>query len=167
MLGDAGELRSSLEPTIEGLGYELVYVTLVEAKRRFLRMFIDAPGGITLSDCEQVSRKISDILDVGNLIEGEYTLEISSPGLDRPLAKLEHFESAIGEKIQIHMHGLTQGRRKFRGVLIKVNEKSATIKCDDQSYNLPFVEMQKANLISVDPMGERHGRTKEKSNGQR
>lgn len=165
MLGDAGELRSTLEPTIEGLGYELVYVTLVEAKHRFLRMFIDAPGGITLSDCEQVSRKISDILDVDNLIEGEYTLEVSSPGFDRPLAKLEHFQNSIGKEIQIRMQGLNQGRRKFRGVLTEVSEAGATIKCDAQLYNLFFSEMHKANLVSVDPTGERHERHKEKNNG--
>lgn len=165
MLGDAGELRSSLEPTIEGLGYELVYVTLVEAKRRFLRMFIDAPGGITLSDCEQVSKKISDKLDVDNLIEGEYILEVSSPGLDRPLAKLEHFQNSIGKEIQIKMQRLKEGRKKFRGVLTEVSEAGAIIECDAKLYNLFFADMHKANLISVDPMGERHGRRKEKNNG--
>ena len=96
MLGDVIELRSLLEPMVERLGYELVHVTLGGSKTRTLRMFIDAPGGITVDDCERVSRQVSDVLDVEGMVEGEYTLEVSSPGLDRPLVKQEHFELVQG-----------------------------------------------------------------------
>ena len=78
MLGDAIELRSRLEPAVEKLGYELVHVTLVGSKMRALRMFIDAPGGITVDDCERVSRRVSDALAVEDMIEGEYTTAAQS-----------------------------------------------------------------------------------------
>ena len=149
MLGDAIALRSTLEPAIERLGYELVYVTLIDSKARSLRMFIDAPGGITLSDCERVSRRVSDILDVEDLIEGEYTLEISSPGLDRPLAKKEHFEDAKGKEVYIHMRGLHCGRRKFRGSLVEVEKDAALLDINGERHKLRFCEMQRANLVPL------------------
>ena len=110
MLGDASALRLVLEPTIDRLGCELVYVTLVESKTRVLRVFIDAPGGITLDDCERVSRRVSDVLDVENVIEGEYNLEVSSPGINRPLVKHEHFEQVRGKEVFIQMQDLHLGR---------------------------------------------------------
>ena len=97
MLGDAIELRFLLGPVVEGLGYELVHVTVGGKKTKTLQMFIDAPGGITVEDCERVSKQVSDVLDVENVVAGEYLLEVSSPGLDRPLVKQEHFETGTGK----------------------------------------------------------------------
>ena len=99
MLGDAGEIRTVLEPLIERLGYELVYVTLSGSKSAILRTFIAAPGGITLADCELVSHRVSDLLDIEDLIQGEYSLEVSSPGLARPLGKPEHFVRYRGYEV--------------------------------------------------------------------
>ena len=148
MLGDAIELRSLLEPAVERMGYELVHVTLGGSKTRALRMFIDAPGGITVDDCERVSRQVSDVLDVEDMVEGEYTLEVSSPGLDRPLVKQEHFEHAQGKDVSILMQGLHLGRRKFRGSLLEVHSDSVLVEIDREPYKLMYSEMQRANLVS-------------------
>ena len=148
MLGDVIELRSLLEPMVERLGYELVHVTLRGSKTRTLRMFIDAPGGITVDDCERVSRHASDVLAVEDMVEGEYTLEVSSPGLDRPLAKHEHFEQAQGKDVFIRMQGRHLGRRKFRGSLLEARNDTVLVEVDGESYELLYSEMQRANLVS-------------------
>ena len=148
MLGDAIEFRSLLEPVVERLGYELVHVTLGGSKTRALRMFIDAPGGITVDDCERVSRQVSDVLDVEGMVEGEYTLEVSSPGLDRPLVMQEHFERAHGKDVSIRMHSLHLGRRKFRGSLLEVRSDAVWVEADGESYELLYSEMKRANLVS-------------------
>ena len=148
MLGDVIELRSLLEPMVERLGYELVHVTQGGSKTRTLRMFIDAPGGITVDDCERVSRRVSDVFDVEDMVEREYTLEVSSPGLDRPLAKQEHFEQAQGKEVSIRMWGLHLGRRKFRGSLLEARNDTVLVEVDGESYELLYSEMQRANLVS-------------------
>ena len=148
MLGDVIELRSLLEPMVERLGYELVHVTLGGSKSRALRMFIDAPGGITVDDCERVSRQVSDVLAVEEMVEGEYTLEVSSPGLDRPLVKHEHFEQAQGKDVFIRMKGLHLGRRKFHGSLLEARNDAVLVEVDGESYELLYSEMQRANLVS-------------------
>ena len=148
MLGDAIELRSLLEPLVERLGYELVHVTLGGSKARAVRMFIDAPGGITVDDCERVSRQVSDVLDVEDMVEGEYMLEVSSPGLDRPLVKQEHFEQVQGKEVSIRMQSLHLGRRKFRGSLVEARNDTVLVEVDGESYELLYSEMQRANLVS-------------------
>ena len=148
MLGDVIELRSLLEPMVERLGYELVHVTLGGSKTRTLRMFIEAPGGITVDDCERVSRQVSDVLAVENMAESEYTLEVSSPGLDRPLVMHEHFEQAQGKDVSIRMHGLHFGRRKFRGSLLEVHSDAVLVEVDGERYELLYSKMQKANVVS-------------------
>ena len=148
MLGDAIELRFLLEPSVERLGYELVHVTLTGSKTRTIRMFIDAPGGITVNDCEVVSRRVSDVFDVEDMVEGEYTLEVSSPGLDRPLVKQEHFEQAQGKDVSIRMQSLHLGRRKFRGSLLEVRSDAVLVEVDGEPYELLYSKMQRANLVS-------------------
>ena len=148
MLGDAIELRSLLEPVVERSGYELIQVTWGVSKTRVLRMFIDAPGGITVDDCEQVSRQVSDLLDVEDMIEGEYTLEVSSPGLDRPLVKQEHFRRAQGKDVFIRMRDLHLGRRRFRGSLLEVGSDAVLVEVDGEPYELPYSDMERANVVS-------------------
>ena len=165
MLGESVALRDTLEPTVERLGYELVYVALVESKTRSLRVFIDAPGGITLGDCERVSRQVSDVLDIEDVVEGEYTLEVSSPGLDRPLAKREHFEDVKGKEVYIRMQGWHSGRRKLRGSLLEVENDAALLAVDGETYRLYFSDMRRANLVSTDPLSKDYSRNSEEKNG--
>ena len=162
MLSDAIELRSLLEPVVERLGYELVHVTLGGSKTRALRMFIDAPGGITVDDCERVSRRVSDVLDIEEMVGGEYTLEVSSPGLDRPLVKQEHFEQAQGMDVSIRMQSLHLGRRKFRGLLLEVRSDAVLVEVDGEPYELLYSEMQRANLVSEIDFGATSRERKER-----
>ena len=162
MLGDAIELRSLLEPVIERSGYELVHVTLGGSKTRVLRMFIDAPGGITVDDCERVSRRVSDVLDVEDMFDGEYTLEVSSPGLDRPLVKQEHFEQAHGKNVSVRMQNLYLGRRNFRGSLVEVRSDAVLVEVDGEQYELLYSEMQKAHLVSEIDFGATSRERKER-----
>ena len=165
MMGDAVALRATLEPTVERLGYELVYVTLVESKTRLLRVFIDAPGGITLGDCERVSRLLSDVLDIEGLINGEYTLEVSSPGLDRPLAKKEHFERARGKQVSIQMRESHSGRKKFKGSVVEVEEDAASIEVNGERFKLHFSQIQRANLVSSAPLNKEELEARRGNNG--
>jgi ribosome maturation factor RimP len=162
VLSDAIELRSLLEPMVERLGYELVHVTLTGSKTKAFRMFIDAPGGITVDDCERVSRRVSDVLDVEEMVEGEYTLEVSSPGLDRPLVKQEHFEQAQGKNVSIRMQNLHLGRRKFRGSLLEVRSDAVLVEVDGERYELLYREMQRANLVSETDFGATSRERKER-----
>ena len=162
MLGDAIELRSLLEPVVERLGYELVHVTLGGSKLGALRMFIDAPGGITVDDCERVSQQVSDVLDVEDMIEGEFTLEVSSPGLDRPLVKQEHFEQVQGKDVSIRMQSLHLGRRNFRGSLLEVLSDAVLVEVDGEPYELLYSEMQRANLLSEIDFGATSRERKER-----
>jgi ribosome maturation factor RimP len=129
-------------------------------------MFIDAPGGITVDDCERVSRQVSDVLAVEHMVEDEYTLEVSSPGLDRPLVKHEHFEQAQGEDVFIRMQGLYLGRRKFRGSLLEARDDTVLVEVDGEEYELLYSKMQKANVVGEINFGAKSTDTERKQNAK-
>lgn len=146
MLGD--ELRKLLEPAIEGLGYELIELEVRTGGRDgLLRLFIDQPDGIGLDDCEAVSRQVSAILDVEDPIPGQYSLEVSSPGLDRPLTRREHFERFAGEDVRVKLRTPIEGRRNYRGAIRGVEEDSIEIVVDGQSHCLPIANIASARLV--------------------
>ena len=110
------ELTKLLEPAIEQLGFELSDLEIkLGGRDGLIRLFIDKADGVGLEDCETVSRQVSALLDVENPVPGHYVLEVSSPGLDRKLTKLEHFQRFIGEDIQVRLLFPVAGRRNFRG----------------------------------------------------
>jgi ribosome maturation factor RimP len=114
-----------------------------------LRVFIDKPGGVGLEDCETVSRSLETLLDVEQVVEHAYHLEVSSPGLDRPLKKPEHFRRAEGQKVKLKTFGpLGQPpRRSFRGVLTSVAEDGVTVDVEGAgTFRVPFKDIAKANL---------------------
>ena len=144
------KLRALLEPSIEDLGYELVHIEQAgTGKNRILRFFIDAVGGIQIEDCEAVSRQVSAILDVEDPVEGAYTLEVSSPGLDRPLVKPGHFQQFIGDQARIVMATHVLGRRRFTGELVQATDTQVTVEVDGECYDLPYDEMESARLEPV------------------
>ena len=147
---DTLRIRTLLEPALEGMGYEVIMIELTGSSTagQVLRVYIDAPGGILLDDCEQVSRQVSAILDVEDPIKGEYTLEVSSPGLDRPLVTHEHFARFQGDQIKVTMRNLQMGRRRFTGTLSEVGADSVVVEVDGEPYELPFNDMEKANLVA-------------------
>ena len=112
------KLSNLFEPVIESMAYELVGVELTgSGNGTILRIYIDAENGITVDDCQAVSYQVSGILDVEDPLQGHYTLEVSSPGLDRPLVKPEHFEQFTGELVKIRSTEAVLGRKNFKGIL--------------------------------------------------
>lgn len=123
-----------LEPIIEELGYELVDVEYVkEAGTWYLRAYVDKPGGITVDDCEAVSRRFSDILDEKDYIEDSYIFEVSSPGLGRPLKKEKDFVRSIGEEVEIRTYRAIEKQKEFIGVLESFDKDTVTISYEDGS----------------------------------
>jgi ribosome maturation factor RimP len=138
-----------LEPHIERQGYELVSVDFRKGTRNsLLRLLVDKPGGgIALSDLEKLSPALGDLLDVYDPVEGRYTLEVASPGINRPLRKLEHFEAVKGERVKVRTHRARDGQKAFVGKLVAVGESG--IELDDESsrkrQTIGFDEMSGAN----------------------
>lgn len=121
-----------LTPIVESRGFELVDVEYVkEAGTWYLRGYIDKPGGITVNDCEDVSRAFSDILDEQDFIEDSYIMEISSPGLDRPLKKEKDFIRSMGREIELRTYRPVQKQKEFYGILHAYDENSVTIETEE------------------------------------
>jgi len=146
---DTEKLNQIVEPVVQGGGYELVDL---EWKREgagwVLRVFIDGPGGVTLEDCSRVSHTLSATLDVSDVIPAAYNLEVSSPGLDRPLKKEADFRRALGQKAKIRTrHPVGESRRNFSGKLLSVENGFVKIDVGDQICEVPIADVEKANLV--------------------
>lgn len=137
-----------LRPAVEEVGKELLGVEFISAgKHSILRIFIDHENGINVDDCAEVSRQVGAILDVEDPISTEYSLEISSPGLDRPLFDLPHFQEVVGETINVKVSMPLNGRRKFKGKLVSIENDTLIVKVDGEEYELVFSNIDKANLV--------------------
>ena len=142
------ELTKLLEPAVEQLGYELSDLEVkVGGRHGVIRLFIDKADGVGLEDCETVSRQVSALLDVEDPVPGHYVLEVSSPGLDRRLTKVEHFERFMGEDIRVKLRIPLSGRVNFRGALRAVDEENIEVEVDGESHRLPMATIQSARLI--------------------
>lgn len=142
------QVQALLEPLVENLGYELVCLELQgSGQNSLLRLYIDAPQGIGLEDCERVSREVSATMDVADPISGSYRLEVSSPGLDRPLAKPEHFRRFAGRQAKLQMRAPVEGRRRFAGRLLGLEQNEIVIEVDGSSFRLPLEQVEKARLV--------------------
>ena len=120
-----------LLPMMEELGFELVDVDYVkEGSTWYLRAYIDKPGGINIDDCETVSRRLSDILDEKDYIDEAYILEVSSPGLGRPLKKEKDYKRSLGEEVEIRTYRMIDRQKEFTGILKEYDEKTVTIEPD-------------------------------------
>lgn len=142
-------IEKLLIPGAEALGYELVSVEMGGGDVSVLRIYIDSPSGVNVEDCAKASRQFSAILDVEDPISSRYTLEVSSPGMDRPLAKPAHFEEVVGQGVKIKMATLVNGRRRFTGQLVKATEEYAVVEVDGEQTELPYAEMDRARLVPV------------------
>ncbi|MGI9248324.1 MAG: ribosome maturation factor RimP [Woeseiaceae bacterium] len=146
MTGD--ELATLLEPTVAQLGYELADLEVrLGGKGGHVRLFIDKPEGIGLADCEKVSRAVSALLDVEDPVPGNYDLEVSSPGLDRKLTKVAHFQRFMGEVVKVKMRFPLAGRRRFRGKLLSVDDENIVVEVDGESYSLALATIDTARLV--------------------
>jgi len=136
-----------LEPTLHGLGYDLVDIEFRLGSHSLLRLFIDKSGGITLDDCEKVSHEVSGVLDVEDPIPGHYTLEVSSPGLDRILRTADHFRRYAGQKIKLQAHALVNGRKRFKGVLQGVDGEDVILEVDGEPVRVAMDNVHSARLV--------------------
>ena len=142
------EVLELLEPTIIGLGYELADLEVkLGGKHGVLRLFIDKPEGIALDDCERVSLAVSALLDVEDPLPGHYDLEVSSPGLDRKLTKVEHFQRFTGEIVKVQMRFPVEGRRRFRGTLVSSDDENIVVEVDGVAHTLPVATIDTARLV--------------------
>ncbi len=142
------DLRAVLEPSINALGFELVDVELSgRGDGARLRVFIDGPRGINVDDCARVSRQLSAVLDVEDPIDGSYLLEVSSPGLDRPLVKREDYLRYVGALIKARTVEPILGRKNFTGRLKTVAEAGIEVEVDKEIFDLAFSNIEKARLV--------------------
>lgn len=138
---------SELEPLLLSQGYELVELEIAMfGGRRILRVFIDKEGGISLSDCQAVSQILNPVLDSTDLMEGSYTLEVSSPGFDRPVRKPGDFERFAGERIKIKTVLPVEGRKQFKGVLNGLKDGLVVVESEGRVYEIHLENLLRANL---------------------
>ncbi|AJQ97278.1 ribosome maturation factor RimP [Gynuella sunshinyii] len=141
-------LEQLTRPVVEGLGFifwGLEYIP--QGNRSLLRIYIDHEEGIDVEDCATVSRQISSVLDVEDPIQSNYTLEVSSPGMDRVLFTLEQFAVYKGHEIEIRLSRPFEGRKKFKGLLNGVEDSDVLLVIGDEEYVLPFEQIEKARII--------------------
>ncbi|PCJ33033.1 MAG: ribosome maturation factor RimP [Gammaproteobacteria bacterium] len=143
------QIEQLIELPIESLGYELVGIEYIKnGHHTVLRIYIDAEQGILIEDCERVSHQVSGILEVEDPISSAYSLEVSSPGFDRPLFKARDFERFAGSEAKISMKLPVQGRRNFKGVLQGMDGDEILILVDGEEYGLPLSKLAKARLVA-------------------
>ena len=142
------KLTKLLQPLVEELGYEFVGLEhQSNPKNPVVVIYIDKPEGIAIEDCETVSREVAALLDVEDPIPGQYNLEVSSPGLDRPLFTLAHFEQFAGETVQLNVFAPVEGRRKFKGAILGAEEGIVRIDQDGAEVALEMSNIVKARLV--------------------
>ena len=141
-------LLNLIEPIVEGLGYECVGIDYnPHPKHGLLRIYIDSENGILVDDCTKVSHQVSGVLDVEDPIQGNYQLEVSSPGADRPFFKISQFERYIDSTVLVNLFKSISGRRKITGRIVKVADEIITLEEGEQTYEVPFDAISKARLV--------------------
>lgn len=141
-------LTDLLEPTIEMLGYELLLVEYESGNTATVRIYIDGPNGINVDDCSAVSHQVSGVMDVEDPISGKYTLEVSSPGVDRPLTKRAHFETYTGNRIRVKTDNPSlEGRRNYTGLLIGLEGEEIVVEVDGENHYIALDDIERARLV--------------------
>lgn len=142
------ELHGLIEPVVTGMGFVLWGIEFVRSgKFSTLRIYIDHEDGINVDHCADVSRQVSAVMDVEDPISTEYNLEVSSPGMDRPLFTLEQFAAYVGEWAEVKLRYAFEGRRNFKGVITGIEEGDVVLTADGQDFLLPIESIDKARVI--------------------
>ncbi|MCC2605487.1 ribosome maturation factor RimP [Planctobacterium marinum] len=142
------KLNALIEPAVEAAGFELIGVEFVRAgKHSTLRVYIDHPDGITVDDCAEVSYQVSSVMDVEDPISTEYNLEVSSPGMDRPLFKPAHYQAVVGQVVSLRLRIPQGNRRNFKGEVLGVADDKLTIQVDNEQFELVISNIEKGNLV--------------------
>jgi ribosome maturation factor RimP len=149
MAGKDALLKDLVAPVVQALGYDLWGIEYIsQGKQSIVCVYIDNLGeGVDIDDCAQISRQISSVFDVEDPISGEYTLEVSSPGMDRRLFSLEQCNRYIGEQVKVRLRTAFEGRRNFSGQLTGVEGEDVVVAVDDNEYLLPFDQVEKASIV--------------------
>ena len=146
-------LAEIVTPVIEDMGFELVRIRLMSGKSTTLQIMADRPeGGIEVDDCAEISNAVSAILDVEDPILDEYTLEVSSPGIDRPLTRLKDFDAFEGYEAKIETADLIDGRRRFKGTLAGIEGEDVLINIEEGTVGLKFDWLSDAKLVLTDDL---------------
>jgi ribosome maturation factor RimP len=152
-------LLELLDPVAEAVGYEIVRLRLMGgAERRRLQIMAERPDGdMNVEDCTRLSRKISEVMDAADPITGEYVLEVSSPGIDRPLTRLKDFETFEGHEAKIELDRMAEGRKRFRGLLAGVEGEQVAIDLEgeEETALVPFAWIVEAKLVLTDELMKR------------
>ena len=151
------EVRRLALPLAEDAGYELVDVEhAAQGRHRVVRVLIDKPGGITVGDCAQFSRRLSDCMDMNQVIAGSYQLEVSSPGIERPLKTLESVERFAGQRAALATHEPREGRRNWEGTLLGAAQGRVGLRTEEETDHwFEWGEIKSARLVMADPW--KHG----------
>ncbi|MFL6712462.1 MAG: ribosome maturation factor RimP [Sulfurifustis sp.] len=148
MRGVGPALRERLQAGVQALGFELVDVELTGGRQhQTLRVYIDSPQGVTVDDCADVSRQLSAILDVEDPFPGTYTLEVSSPGLDRPLVTVADYRRFEGAIVKVRLATALDGRRNFTGRLASTTADGIVVEVDNEQFHLRFDAIERARLV--------------------
>lgn len=141
-------MTAMLAPAVSAVGLELWGVEFFQQGRHsVLRLFIDGPEGVSVEDCAQVSHQVSGVLDVEDPIAGEFTLEVSSPGWDRPLFILAHYGRFVGSEVAVRLASPLNGRRKYKGVVQQVTDDAVQLLCEGEQVSIPFAMIDKGNVV--------------------
>ncbi len=144
----AERLENLIEPGVTALGYELLGVEyLPQGRHSLLRIYIDRETGITVEDCERVSRQVSALFEVEDPIQGQYTLEVSSPGVDRPLFKPAHYQRYVGSMVQVRLKVPFEGRRKYKGRLVEFSDNRTLVEVEGRQYEFSLEDIEKAHIV--------------------
>jgi ribosome maturation factor RimP len=147
LTGREKKVLEALEPAAEANGVEIVTVEIMGSKKApTIRVFIDTPSGVGFDELAAAQVWIDQIIDELDPFPGAYTMEVSSPGIDRPLRTPEHFQRFIGERAVVKTNGPVEGRSNFTGNIVSATDETVCIDCDGTTYDIPFAQMKRANL---------------------
>jgi ribosome maturation factor RimP len=143
------KINALISPALESAGYEIVRVQITGDKNQTLQIMAERNDeeNMTVEDCAAISREISAILDVDDPISGAYALEVSSPGIDRPLVRPKDFERFAGFDARVDMNFLVEGRKKFKGKLLGIQDDKVAIRMKEETFELPFGDIRRAKLL--------------------
>ena len=151
--GHLDKVKALIDPVAQDLGYEIVRVRVVGGTRQTLQIMAErADGGMGVGDCAKLSREISAIMDVEDPVSGEYVLEVSSPGIDRPLTRLKDFERFKGHEAKVELVADDDGQRRFKGVLLGTDGEMVKLQTEEGDMAFPFVSIYRAKLVLTDEL---------------
>ncbi|MDC1018066.1 ribosome maturation factor RimP [Pseudomonadales bacterium] len=144
----SAQLRSLIEPVVTGMGFELWGVEyLTQGRYSVLKIFIDSENGIDVDDCASVSRQVGSLLDVEEPLRGQYTLEVSSPGMDRRLFTFEQFDLMKGSQVQLKLNKPFDGKKRFTGLLVGTEDKEIVLRVGEEETLFPYEMIDRANVV--------------------